>query len=303
MSDSPEAWETPIGRLVELYLDHLAAERGLSSRTVEAYGGDLARYAEHLRSRRLDGASGIDLESTLGYIASLDPSLEGSTRARIVSAIRGFHRFLYTEGIIDRFESDSIASPRRRRRIPFVLTQEETASLIDQPGDDTLGLRDRALLETDYSTGMRVSELCGMTLERIDREQRLIRVRGKGKRERIVPLGRRAAAALDRYLADARPLIVREPTPFVFLNYRGGGISRVSFWKMLKRYAAAAGLPAETTPHTLRHSFATHLIEGGADLRAVQELLGHASIATTQIYTKLDMDYLLEVHRTFHPRG
>mgnify|MGYP001267637473 CR=1 FL=1 len=303
MSISSGCNGTPIIRLVELYLDHLAAERGLSRNTIEAYAGDLGRYAAWMRSNRRDGAPGIDLESTLGYIGNLDPALEGTTRARIVSAIRGFHRFLYVEGVIDRFEADEIATPGRRRRIPFVLTQEEAARLIEQPGDDVLGLRDRALLETDYSTGMRVSELCGLTLERIDAEQRLVRIRGKGKRERIVPIGRRAMAALEKYLDRSRPSLLREPTPFVFLNYRGGAISRVSFWKLLKRYVAEAGLPPETTPHTLRHSFATHLVEGGADLRAVQELLGHASIATTQIYTSLDMEYLLEVHRTFHPRG
>ena len=303
MSTSPEGSGAPIARLVDLYLDHLAAERGLSCLTVEAYGGDLARYAAYMRSRGLDNPSGIDLDSTLRYIAGLDAALSGATKSRIISAIRGFHRFLYVEGVIDRLETAEIASPRGRRRIPFVLTQEETAQLLDRPGEDVLGLRDRALLETDYSTGMRVSELCGLTLERIDTEQRLVRIRGKGGRERIVPVGRRAFEALGRYLAESRPSLLRTPTPYVFLNYRGGRLSRVSFWKMLKKYAVEAGLPAETTPHTLRHSFATHLIEGGADLRAVQELLGHASIATTQIYTRLDMDYLLEVHRTFHPRG
>jgi integrase/recombinase XerD len=160
------------------------------------------------------------------------------------------------------------------------------------------------MLELAYSTGMRVSEVCGLRFESLDLDSRLVRIRGKGKKERIIPVGAPAIRSLERYIAEARPEFLSEsPSPFIFLNYRGGPISRVSFWKMLKKYAAMAGLPADVTPHTLRHSFATHLIEGGADLRVVQELLGHSSIATTQIYTLLDIDYLLEVHRTFHPRG
>jgi integrase/recombinase XerD len=155
-----------------------------------------------------------------------------------------------------------------------------------------------------YSTGMRVSELCGLRVEQVDRERRLVRVRGKGSKERIVPYGRSAERSLVRYLEEARPRLAKAKlTPYLFLNYAGAPLSRVGFWKLLRKYALQAGLPANVTPHTLRHSFATHLIEGGADLRAVQELLGHASIATTQIYTKLDIDYLLETHRTFHPRG
>ena len=160
------------------------------------------------------------------------------------------------------------------------------------------------MLEMAYSTGMRVSEVCGLLFESIDLDSRLVRIKGKGGKERIVPAGSMALKALEKYMSESRPFLLGDrPMPFVFLNYRGGPISRVAFWKMLKKYAAMAGLPGDVTPHTLRHSFATHLVEGGADLRAVQELLGHSSIATTQIYTRLDVDYLLEVHRTFHPRG
>jgi len=218
--------------------------------------------------------------------------------------VRGFHRFLYTEGAIEKLEIEGLKAPRIRRKIPFVLTQQEIERLIEQPDEGAMGLRDRAMLEMGYSTGMRVSELCGFKLENIDEERRLVRVIGKGRKERLVPFGRKSHAALRSYLAEGRPAFLKERvSAYVFLNYRGQPLSRISFWKLLKKYAARAGLPAQVTPHTLRHSFATHLIEGGADLRAVQELLGHSSISTTQIYTKLDMDYLLEVHRTFHPRG
>lgn len=257
-----------------------------------------------LRERKILDPSDIDFETTLEFVARIEKGRSASSRARILSATKGFHRFLYRERALKALEVESLAAPKVRRKIPFVLTQTEVEMLLETPDQSILGVRDRALLELGYSAGMRVSELCGARLEQFDHERRLIRIRGKGNKERIVPYGRSAEHALMRYLEASRPRLVRgRVSPFVFLNYAGRPLSRVSFWKLLRKYALAAGLPAEVTPHTLRHSFATHLLEGGADLRAVQELLGHASIATTQIYTKLDIDYLLEVHRTFHPRG
>ena len=197
-----------------------------------------------------------------------------------------------------------LSTPKVLRRIPFVLSQHEVERLLEEPDESVLGIRDRALLEVAYSAGLRVSELCALKPEHIDAERRFLRIRGKGDKERIVPYGRSADRALRRYLESSRPLLLkRRVSSFVFLNYAGTKLSRVSFWKLVRKYATGAGLPGSISPHTLRHSFATHLLEGGADLRVVQELLGHASITTTQIYTKLDMDYLLEVHRTFHPRG
>lgn len=291
-------------RLGELYLDHLAVERGLSAHTVAAYRSDLREYFAWLRSAGVSGPEGMDIESSLGFTAHLEKASGASSRSRILSAVKGFHRFLFREGELGHLDIAGISAPRLTRRIPYVLSQSEVELLLEQPDESPTGIRDRAMLETAYSTGMRVSELCGLRFEAIDREQRIVRVRGKGKRERIVPIGSKALKALDRYCAESRPRLAADrPSPYVFLNYRGGPLSRVGFWKILKKHALAAGLPAEVTPHTLRHSFATHLVEGGADLRAVQELLGHASIATTQIYTRLDVDYLLEVHRTFHPRG
>jgi integrase/recombinase XerD len=289
--------------LAETYIDHLSVEKGLSPLTIDAYRLDLARYFEWLADAGISSPEQIDLDSSLRFAAGME-KMSSSSRSRLLSAVKGFHRFLYSEGALDDLGITSISAPKIRRRIPFVLSQEETALLIDQPDESRTGLRDKAMLELAYSTGMRVSEVCGLRLEYLDSDLRLVRVRGKGNKERIVPFGTPALRSLERYLNESRPLLLTDvEPPFVFLNYRGGRISRVSFWKMLKKYAAAAGLPADVTPHTLRHSFATHLVEGGADLRAVQELLGHSSIATTQIYTKLDMDYLLEVHRTFHPRG
>ncbi|MDD3643757.1 MAG: tyrosine recombinase [Candidatus Krumholzibacteria bacterium] len=293
-----------LDRLGELYLDHLAVERGLSGHTVAAYRSDLLEYFAWLASEGIDDPEGMDLESSLRFASRLEKTAGPSSRSRILSAVKGFHRFLFTEGELGHLDIIGISAPRLTRRIPYVLSTSEIEELLRQPDETPTGLRDRAMLELAYSTGLRVSELCGLRSEEIDDGQRFVRIRGKGGRERLAPVGSKARAALARYLAEARPRIAGPgPSPFVFLNYRGGRLSRVGFWKILKKHALAAGLPGEVTPHTLRHSFATHLIEGGADLRAVQELLGHASIATTQIYTRLDVDYLLEVHRTFHPRG
>ncbi len=295
---------TQLDILTGLYLDHLAVEKGLSPLTIKAYEGDLALYIEYLERSGINSPEGIDLDSTLAFTVDASGDKSTATSARILSTVRGFHRFLYRAGEILSLESNGISSPRLIRRIPFVLSQEEAAMLLSAPEDDILGRRDRAMLEMAYSTGMRASEVCDQLLETIDTCGRFARIRGKGRKERIVPYGVKASEALAVYLEESRPGILRERiSEFLFVNYKGGRISRIGYWKILKKYALKAGLPADVTPHTLRHSFATHLVEGGADLRAVQELLGHSSISTTQIYTKLDMDYLLEVHRTFHPRG
>jgi integrase/recombinase XerD len=285
-------------------MDHLAVERGLSKLTLEAYSSDLRCYFDWLEEEGLERPDQIDLDSSLRFASMLERDKSSTARSRILSAVKGFHRYLYRENRIENLEISGISAPKIQRKIPFVLSQAEIERIIDRPGNDKLGLRDRAMLELVYSTGMRVSEMCGMTMESFSRDTRTVRIVGKGGKERIVPYGTKASAALELYLEKSRPhLMGKSLSPFLFLNHRGGKLSRVSFWKILKRYALEAGLPPEVTPHTLRHSFATHLVEGGADLRAVQELLGHSSIATTQIYTRLDIDYLLEVHRTFHPRG
>lgn len=290
--------------LVRRYFDNLRVEKGLSDLTIKAYEADLKEFVEYLRSAGKELPADLTMETTLSFLSISEKRKSPSSRARTLSAIKGFFRFLRDQGTLANPSIDSLTSPKVLRRIPFVLAQHEVERLLSLPDSGTLGLRDRALLEFDYSTGLRVSELCGLKLENLDQERRFVRVRGKGSKERIVPYGRSAGVALAGYLESSRPrLLGTRVSAYVFLNYRGGRLSRIGFWKLLRKYAAKAGLSAHISPHTLRHSFATHLIEGGADLRAVQELLGHSSIATTQIYTKLDMDYLLEVHRTFHPRG
>ena len=295
---------TPLVGFLEQFIDFITVERGLTDETVIAYSKDIKKYFKFLSSVGVTSPEDLNLDISLRFAAEVESAESPASRARLMSAVRGFHRFLYTEGAIKKLEIGGLRAPRIRRKIPFVLTQQEVERLIEQPDGGILGLRDRAMLEIGYSTGMRASELCGLKLENIDEERRLVRVIGKGRKERLVPFGRKSHVALLNYLSEARPSLLKERvSAYVFLNYRGKPLSRVSFWKILKKYASLAGLPAQVTPHTLRHSFATHLVEGGADLRAVQELLGHSSISTTQIYTKLDMDYLLEVHRTFHPRG
>jgi integrase/recombinase XerD len=298
------AGTTILERLTELYIDYLSVEKNLSKLTIGAYTHDLRLYITFLGACGVTGPEKIDFESTLAFAASIEGGREAASRARALSAVKGFHRFLYREGEIAKLDITGIAAPKITKKIPFVLSPDEIELLLGQPDDRPLGLRDKALLETGYSTGMRVSELCRLKLEQIDDKRKFMRIRGKGRKERLVPYGDTCRAALSRYITDVRPGLIRGTAiPFVFLNYAGKPLSRVGFWKILKKYAALAGLPAGVSPHTLRHSFATHLLEGGADLRVVQELLGHASISTTQIYTKLDMDYLNEVHRTFHPRG
>ncbi len=288
----------------ERYSDNLRVEKGLSDLTIKAYEADIKEFLEYMRAAGKVPPGDLTMETTLGFLAASEKLKSPSSRARTLSAVKGFFRFLYDQGTLADRTIDSLSAPKVLRRIPFVLAQHEIERLLALPDTGTLGIRDRALLEFDYSAGLRVSELCDLKLEQLDQDRRIARVRGKGSKERIVPYGRSAGDALTAYVESSRPrLLGNRISAYVFLNYRGGRLSRVGFWKLLRKYAAAAGLPARISPHTLRHSFATHLLEGGADLRAVQELLGHSSIATTQIYTKLDMDYLLEVHRTFHPRG
>lgn len=303
-TETSTAADSALARLAELYTDFLAVEKGLSPLTIKAYVSDLKDYFKFVSRSGIASPRDITFDSTLAFTADIEKSKQPSSRARILSAVKGFHRFLYREGEIGKLEIEGISAPKITKKIPFVLSPFEVEKLLEGPDESTLGVRDRSLLETAYSTGMRVSEICRLKLEQIDGERKLLRVKGKGRKERFVPYGAQCGLALGGYLEKSRPALLKNRvSPYVYLNYRGSPISRVGFWKILKKYAIRAGLPASVSPHTLRHSFATHLIEGGADLRAVQELLGHSSISTTQIYTKLDMDYLLEVHRTFHPRG
>jgi len=290
----------------EAFTDFLAFDRGLADRTVEAYRRDLDRFIEFLRGAGRARPDQVDYDDVREYVYFLhSQGLAASSIRRAQSSLRAYFGFLLLEGVLQTDPTERMDTPRVARTLPDVLSPGEVERLIEAP-DSTRAVywRDRAILEVLYGAGLRVSELTGLKLGDVDRAEGLVRVMGKGSKERIVPLGGAASRALDRYLRQVRPNLERgEGHGRVFLNARGGPLSRVSVWNLVKESARRAGIDDKISPHTLRHSFATHLLEGGADLVVVQELLGHADISTTQIYTHLDREYLREVHRSFHPRG
>lgn len=291
---------------LDAWLGHLAFERRLAARSLSAYEGDVTAHLEWLAGRKtaLSAVRPGDLESWLTALYAA--RYRATSRARRVAALRSFYEWAARAGHIAADPADGLASPRLPRRLPRVLTVEEARRLVTAPqGDTPTALRDRAMLELLYGLGLRVSELLELPLERVDLESGIVRILGKGSKERILPLGGAAARAIAAWRADGRPELVRgkKPVSTLFVNARGGSLSRMGFWKILRAHGEAAGVTHDLHPHTLRHSFATHMLEGGADLRVVQELLGHASITTTQIYTEVDREYLREVHRSFHPRA
>ena len=291
---------------VDAFLDYLVVEKGLLPNTLQAYGRDLRAYVDTLEEIGIADPRRITDEAIELHAVRLSrKGLSPSSRARKLSVLRHFHRFLAREGLGSEKVARNVVRPKLSRRLPSVLTLPQIESLIEQPDTSTpLGLRDRAMLELAYGAGLRVSELCSLSIDELHLDQEIVMVRGKGGKQRVVPFGRAAARAMARYLDAGRPrLLDGQISPFVFLNARGGRISRVGFFKNLKAHAVSAGIVRRVSPHVLRHSFATHLLEGGADLRLVQELLGHADIATTQVYTHVDTRHILEAHRAFHPRG
>ena len=286
------------------FMDYVHLEQGLAENTVSAYSRDLDRYAAVLDARGVRtpvDVSQADVSALLQLLGDL--GLEATSVARNLTAVRMFHRFLQTEGVIENDPTEHMKSPKLGRKLPAVLNIYEVERLMMEPDAETpLGLRDRALLEILYGAGLRVSELTGLERSHLLFDLEVVRVIGKGSRERIVPIGTEAVAWVNRYLTGARvDLSGPASGDTVFLNFRGGAMSRMGVWKILRRYVQDAGIRKTVSPHTMRHSFATHLLEGGADLRAVQEMLGHVDISTTQIYTHVDREYLKEVHRTFHP--
>ena len=288
------------------FMDYVHLEQGLAENTVSAYSRDLDRYAAVLDARGVRtpvDASRADVSALLQLLGDL--GLEASSVARNLTAVRMFHRFLQTEGVIENDPTEHMKSPKLGRKLPDVLNIYEVERLLLGPDVETpLGLRDRALLEMLYGAGLRVSELTGLERSHLLFDLEVVRVIGKGSRERIVPIGTEGVEWVNRYLTGARVDLSRPASgDTVFLNFRGGAMSRMGVWKILRRYVQDAGIRKTVSPHTMRHSFATHLLEGGADLRAVQEMLGHVDISTTQIYTHVDREYLKEVHRTFHPRA
>jgi integrase/recombinase XerD len=297
---------------IQRYLDHLTVERGLSDNTIRAYRRDLARYGGFLRTRGIDDARAVDEHSVASFVAGLSASTHGDGKpyratsvVRALSAVRSFHRFLIREGDTDRDPSAGVIRPKLPRSLPRPLPVEDVTRLLTAPPEgDPVGLRDRAVLETLYGAGLRVSELVGLDVDEVDLEEGSVRVLGKGGKERDVPLGRYATEAIEAYLRRARPDFATDRSrAALFLNQRGGRLTRQGVAHVLSRAATRAGLQMRITPHSLRHSFATHLLEGGADVRVVQELLGHASVATTQVYTLVTREHLREVYYTAHPRA
>jgi integrase/recombinase XerD len=288
------------------FLDHVGLERGLAENTTAAYERDLIRYFRVLANFDIlepDDISQQNVSALLNLLTTL--GLEASSVGRNLTAVRMFHRFLVVEGFAQNDPTEHIKPPKLGRRLPSVLNIQEIERLLFVINLETsLGIRDRALLEILYGAGLRVSELITLSRSDLFFDMGVIRVFGKGSRERVVPIGSSGIKCVTTYLNNIRSTMA---TPFtgdeVFLNFRGGKLSRMGVWKILKQYVAIAGIEKKVSPHTMRHSFATHLLEGGADLRAVQEMLGHADISTTQIYTHVDREYLKEVHKTFHPRA
>jgi integrase/recombinase XerD len=292
--------------LLARFNDFIALEQGLSPRTQEAYRRDLARFAEYAEAKGVTAPVEVNARLLREYVYHLkDLGLSPASIRRNVSAVRTWFRFLTGDGIVVRDPSERLETPKRWRTLPEVLTVEEVQKLIASPTlDDALVFRDRALLELAYGAGLRVSEWITLGVRDLLLEDGLVRVFGKGSKERLVPIGRSAIGAAAIYLRELRPKLEKgEGKGILFLNARGRPLTRMGAWKILRGHVERAGITKHVSPHTLRHSFATHLLEGGADLRAVQEMLGHVDIATTQIYTHVDREYLRQVHRSYHPRG
>jgi len=295
------------------YLDHLGVERGLAANTLTSYRRDLRRYISFLAGRGVEDLGDVREEDVFAFLVGLregdeeHPPLGASSAARTVVAVRGFHRFALREGLTRADPARAVRPPAPPRRLPKAISVDEVERLLRAtgPGDTPLSLRDRALLELLYGTGARISEAIGLDVDDIDLDGGVVRLLGKGGKERLVPVGSYARDAVSAYLVRGRPVLVSagRGAPALFLNARGGRLSRQSAWAVLRAAAEKAGVTADVSPHTLRHSFATHLLDGGADVRVVQELLGHASVTTTQVYTLVTVEKLREVYAAAHPRA
>ena len=301
-------------KLADRYLRHLLLERGLAKNTISAYSRDLSEYLKYLHGLKIEAAAEITELAIENFVASLSASRNASSVARTLAAVRGWHRYLLVEGTLDTDSASRVAPPKTPKRLPKAINLDQVVLLLNAAGPepfaeveaqvDEIRFRDRAILEMLYATGARVSELVNLDIDDL-LDPTLVRLFGKGSKERIVPVGSFARRALENYLVRSRPALASKGrgTAAVFLNQRGGRLSRQSVWQVISDAADAAGLTVEVSPHTLRHSFATHLLEGGADVRVVQELLGHSSVATTQIYTLVTVDSLRESYVLAHPRA
>lgn len=300
-------------RAVRTYLDHLSVERGLAANTLTSYRRDLRRYLEYLAEVGIEDLGSVSEATVSGFLVRLregdegHPALSSTSAARTVVAVRGFHKFAVADGLATVDPASGVKPPAPAKRLPKALPLADVEAILEAAGapGTTLALRDRALLEVLYGTGARISEAVGLDVDDLDMVDGTVLLRGKGSKERLVPVGSYAREAVDTYLVRGRPELVAagKGTPALFLNARGGRLSRQSAWAVLVRAAERAGVTRDVSPHTLRHSFATHLLDGGADVRVVQELLGHASVTTTQVYTLVTVDNLREVFATAHPRA
>lgn len=291
---------------LQAFEDALALEEGASPRTIEAYRRDVIRCAAYMREQGVTAARDITPGTLREFVYHLkDLGLAGSSIRRNISALRTWFRVMLAEGLVHTDPTERLDSPQRWRTLPEVLSVDEVTRLLAAPQlDERLAFRDRAMLELAYGAGLRVSEWIGLAVKDVLLEDGLVRVFGKGSKERLVPIGRSAIGAVAVYMRELRPVLERgHGKGILFLNGQGKPLTRMGAWKILRKYVDQAGIEKAVSPHTLRHSFATHLLEGGADLRAVQEMLGHADIATTQIYTHVDREYLRSVHKQFHPRS
>ncbi len=290
--------------MVREYLDHLRVERGLAPNTLLAYGRDLARLSAFARATRrevLDLRQG-DLSELIGNLRT--EGLAARSVARAVRGVRGFFRFAVREGRLERDPMENLKAPRAFQALPRFLSPSQVEALLAAPDTTTpLGLRDRAILEVMYATGLRASELIGLESGNVDLQVGLVKVFGKGRKERLVPLGRVAGRWVERYLSEVRGRLVKGRLPVLFVSQRGSKLSRMGLWGLVRRHAVAAGVERILTPHVLRHSFASHLLERGADLRSLQAMLGHADISTTQIYTHITRERLRQLYDQFHPRA
>ncbi|MDD5196199.1 MAG: site-specific tyrosine recombinase XerD [Candidatus Omnitrophica bacterium] len=291
--------------LIDTFLNYLSVERGLSNNTIISYREDLNTYLDFIEKSDIDALSKISKNNITNFMfAQKEKGIGANSIARRLAAIRMFHRFLTRERILKSDPSTLIESPKLWKRVPETLSLNEVEALIAQPNvRDIQGIRDKAILETLYATGMRVSEAVNLKKDNVNLDIGFLRCIGKGAKERVIPLGKKAIAGIKRYLDISRPeLLKNKESEFLFVSRFGRKISRQSFWKIIKKYARAAAIKKPIKPHILRHSFATHLLEHGADLRSVQEMLGHSNISTTQIYTHINKDRLKSVHKQFHPR-
>jgi integrase/recombinase XerD len=296
----------PLEAALDLFLVHVRVEKGLAANTVEGYGHDLRRYLDHLAVAGVSDWASVKRRDIQDHLAALvGRGLSARSQARALSAIRTFHKLLAAEKLTPGDPADEVDSPRRERKLPQLLSPAECVGLLAAPDPRTAaGRRDRAMLELLYATGLRVSELVGLTLNDVNLETRVLVARGKGNKERLVPVGSPAAAAVKAYLGGAREQLLKgRRSPDLFVTTRGGRMTRFGFAKLLDRHSRTAGIGRRVSPHKLRHSFATHLLAGGADLRAVQAMLGHVDLATTQIYTHVDTTQARLLYDRFHPRA